>query len=65
MKRKDSEFNSAAIPAEELRLRYQYRRLLLRSRTRLPRRTLIGLLGPDCAYHLYRWEEYRGQNEQE
>jgi len=33
--------------------------LLLRSRTRLPRRALIGLLGPDCAYHLYRWEEYR------
>ena len=44
-------------PAEEIRRRYRYRQLLLRSNVRLPRRVLIGLVGPDCAYHLYRWEE--------
>ncbi len=42
--------------AEEIRLRALYRRLALRggrSFKRLPVSALKGLVGPDCAYHLY------------
>ncbi len=40
--------------AEEVRLRYLYRRLVLRGRLHLPREAAAALVGPDCAYHLYR-----------
>ncbi len=40
--------------AEELRVRYLYRDLILRGRLRLPPEASIPLVGPDCAYHLYR-----------
>jgi len=38
---------------EEIRLRYLYRRLILRGGTRLPLEVAKKLVGPDCAYHLY------------
>jgi len=43
--------------AEEIRLRYLYRDLILRGRVALPRRSAVKLVGPDCAYHLYRVTE--------
>ena len=39
--------------AEEIRLRYQYRRLILSGKSKLPHKTAVRLIGPDCAYHLY------------
>ena len=42
--------------AEEVRLRALYRRLAMRGGRgfdRLPVSALKGLVGPDCAYHLY------------
>ena len=45
--------------AEEVRLRALYRRLAMRANrdggvfSRLPISALKGLVGPDCAYHLY------------
>lgn len=57
MEGSDTKDRCSDSPAEEIRRRYQYRQLLLRSRIRLPRQALLGLIGPDCAYHLYRWEE--------
>ncbi len=39
--------------AEETRLRYLYRRLLLQRRITLPYEAAVRLIGPDCAYHLY------------
>lgn len=45
--------------AEEVRLRYLYRRLILRGRLRLPPEAARPLVGPDCAYHLYRHEPGR------
>jgi hypothetical protein len=40
--------------AGELRVRYKYRELVLRGLVRAPRKALRPLVGPDCAYHLYR-----------
>jgi hypothetical protein len=42
--------------AEEARLRYLYRNLILRGRLRLPREAALPLVGPDCAFHLYGFE---------
>ena len=39
--------------AEEMRMRYQYRRLILSGKSKLPYKTAVRLIGPDCAYHLY------------
>ncbi len=46
--------------AEELRVRYLYRDLILRGRLRLPPEAAVPLVGPDCAYHLYRLSGKRG-----
>jgi hypothetical protein len=43
--------------AEKLRIRYFYRTEVLRGRLRLPAHALRSLVGPDCAYHLYRLPE--------
>ncbi len=43
--------------AEEARLRYLYRSLILRGQIRLPREAALPLVGPDCAYHLYQGAE--------
>jgi hypothetical protein len=39
--------------AEEIRIRYLYRTLILRGQLQLPLQAAIPLVGPDCAYHLY------------
>jgi len=49
--------------AEELRLRYLYRDLVLRGRAALPRESAVKLVGPDCAYHLYRSHEGKGERD--
>ena len=38
---------------EEIRLRYQYRNLILSGKVRLSLEAARRLVGPDCAYHLY------------
>jgi len=43
-----------ASDPDELRRRYRYRDLILRGKIRLSVRTARRLVGPDCAYHLYR-----------
>ncbi len=40
--------------AEEVRLRYLYRRLVVTGALRLPPEAAVALVGPDCAYQLYR-----------
>lgn len=42
--------------AEEMRLRGLYRKLILDCIVKLPYASLKGLVGPDCAYHLYRFD---------
>jgi len=39
--------------AEEIRIRYLYRNLILRGKIRLSLEAARKLVGPDCAYHLY------------
>ena len=39
--------------AEEIRIRYLYRDLVLRKQVRLPLEAAVKIIGPDCAYHLY------------
>ena len=39
--------------AENIRLRYKYRKLILNGKLKLPHKEAAKLLGPDCAYHLY------------
>jgi hypothetical protein len=43
--------------AEEIRIRYLYRDLVLRQRIRLPFEGAVKIVGPDCAYHLYSVQE--------
>ncbi|HUO77414.1 MAG TPA: hypothetical protein VMU21_07530 [Thermodesulfovibrionales bacterium] len=40
--------------AEEVRLRALYRNIVLRGDVRLPIKAMKALIGPDCAFHLYR-----------
>ncbi len=40
--------------AEEVRLRYLYRRLVVTGALQLPPDAAAALVGPDCAYQLYR-----------
>lgn len=52
-----SDTKGASQKAEAIRLRALYRRLAIkgaRGFDRLPVDALIALVGPDCAYHLYR-----------
>ncbi len=39
--------------AELARKRYLYRRLIVTGQVALPLSAAAGLIGPDCAYHLY------------
>ena len=59
----DNDFGDS--PAAEIRRRYTYRQLLLRRRVSLPRQVVAGLVGPDCAYHLYRWEKSGPKSDQD
>lgn len=38
---------------EAIRLKYLYRKLLIRGKITLPIADAIKIIGPDCAYHLY------------
>ena len=49
-----------ASSPEEIRLRYLYRRLVLRGGVRLPMAAARSLVGPDCAFHLYATREDPG-----
>ncbi|MCL4475580.1 MAG: hypothetical protein M1508_05045 [Nitrospirae bacterium] len=40
--------------AEGMRLRALYRDYVLKGKVRLPAEAMKALIGPDCAYHLYR-----------
>ncbi|MEM8487532.1 MAG: hypothetical protein AAF564_18425 [Bacteroidota bacterium] len=39
--------------SENIRKKYLYRRLIMTKKVKLQRRAATGLVGPDCAYHLY------------
>jgi hypothetical protein len=39
--------------SEGIRIRYLYRNMVLRGQLRIPLKTAIKMVGPDCAYHLY------------
>jgi hypothetical protein len=43
--------------AEMMRLRHLYRDCILRGRVKLPPGALKPLVGPDCAYHLYKYSD--------
>ncbi|MEZ4701648.1 MAG: hypothetical protein R2834_15020 [Rhodothermales bacterium] len=40
--------------ADVMRKRYQYRRLIMKHKMGLSPASAAKLIGPDCAYHLYR-----------
>ncbi len=40
-------------PAAAMRRMYNYKRMILRGKIRLPHLSARKLIGPDCAYHLY------------
>ncbi len=39
--------------SENIRKKYLYRRLIMTKKVKLKRKAATGLVGPDCAYHLY------------
>ena len=39
--------------AENIRKKYLYRRLIMSKKVKIKRKAATGLIGPDCAYHLY------------
>ncbi len=45
--------------ADQLRVKYRYRRLIVQGDLRVGRAAATPLVGPDCAYHLYAWENGR------
>ena len=47
----------ASEQADLIRKRYRYRDLILSGRLKLPHPDAAKLLGPDCAYHLYAFED--------
>ena len=47
--------------AEGMRLRALYRDYVLKGKVRLPVAVMKALIGPDCAYHLYRLSTERKQ----
>jgi hypothetical protein len=40
--------------AEIVRKKYLYRKLLLNSKIKMSQQGAVKMVGPDCAYHLYR-----------
>ncbi|MEM7453350.1 MAG: hypothetical protein AAF456_03235 [Planctomycetota bacterium] len=46
----DRETESAG---DAVRRKYQYRKLAINGRMKIPARLALKLVGPDCAYHLY------------
>lgn len=41
-------------PGDEARLKYKYRKLVMQQGVKMPARLAMKLVGPDCAFHLYR-----------
>ena len=39
--------------AEALRIKYEYRKLVMDGKVHIPMHLALRLIGPDCAYHLY------------
>lgn len=48
--------------SEAIRRKYLYRRLIMRQKVKLHHKAARGLVGPDCAYHLYR--QFNGKADQ-
>jgi len=48
--------------AEQIRIRYLYRSMVLKGKLRLPLDAARKIVGPDCAYHLY---GYTGSGEEQ
>jgi hypothetical protein len=42
--------------SEIIRLKGLYRKFVLDGKVELPYESLKGLIGPDCAYHLYKYK---------
>ncbi len=53
--RQNNNFSSPS--AESARIRYAYRRKILHKELDMPIEEARKLIGPDCAYHLYRYLE--------
>jgi len=53
LRRNKSRRNRMKIKAEEIRIRYLYRHLILRGKVTVSFESARRLVGPDCAYHLY------------
>jgi len=51
MSKKKSESDSQA---DEVRRKYKYRKLVINGSVKIPARLAMKMVGPDCAYHLYR-----------
>lgn len=51
--------------AEEIRIRYLYRDLVLRGKVKLPFAAARKTVGPDCAYHLYSLTDIGKENDDE
>lgn len=39
--------------SDDIRIRYQYRKLIIQGKVTLSHEAALRLIGPDCAYHLY------------
>lgn len=39
---------------EEMRIMYRYKELLLKNKIHIEKNVAIKIVGPDCAYHLYK-----------
>jgi hypothetical protein len=52
------------IKAESIRIRYKYRRMVIRGEIKVPHEVAVKLVGPDCAYHLYREHQGEGKREE-
>ena len=55
-KKTDSNLNDEALDslAELARKKYLYRKLVMNGRAKMPARLAMKMVGPDCAFHLYR-----------
>jgi|Deesub1362B_J571_1020462.scaffolds.fasta_scaffold00010_99 hypothetical protein len=49
--------NVKSIKSELIRKRYLYREMILKRKASLSHRAAIKLIGPDTAYHLYRYRD--------
>jgi hypothetical protein len=45
--------------AEEIRIKYLYRNMILKRKIELPLEASVKIVGPDCAYHLYSITDFK------